>query len=71
MLRPLFKGATPAANGRTHNNEKKDAHHWVYIEFASRRAHRNNMDARRGFFLVNVIGKLAARLLAYFAYRLN
>ena len=37
------------------NNEEKDAHHWIYIEFASRRAHRNNMDARRDFFVAEVI----------------
>ena len=36
------------------NNEKKDAHHWIYIEFASRRAHGNGIDARRDFFLVDV-----------------
>ena len=36
------------------NNEKKDAHHWIYIEFASRRARGNNVDARRNFFLVDV-----------------
>ena len=38
-----------------YNNEKKDAHHEIYIEFASRRAHRNNVDARRDFFLVDVM----------------
>ncbi len=39
------------------NNQKEDAHHWEYFEFASRRAHGNNMDARRDFFLVDVIRK--------------
>jgi hypothetical protein len=45
------------ANGR-YQEPEKDVHHWVYIEFASRRAHGNNhakrvgaVDARRDFFL--------------------
>ena len=38
-----------------YNNEKKDAHHWIYVEFVSRRAHRKSVDARRDFFLVDVI----------------
>ena len=36
------------------NNQKEDAHYGTRIEFASRRAHRNNVDARRDFFLVDV-----------------
>ncbi len=49
-VRPHLMGG----GARTPNNEKKDAHHWIYIEFASRRAHGNNVEARRDFFLVNV-----------------
>ena len=45
------------------NNQKEDAHHWIYVEFASRRAHRNNVDARRDFFLVDVIRHCAKSFL--------
>lgn len=36
------------------NSQKEDSYHWVYVEFASRRAHRNNVDAQHNFFLVDV-----------------
>jgi hypothetical protein len=36
------------------NSQKEAAHHWTYMEFASRRAHGKNMDARRDFFLADV-----------------
>ena len=50
-----LKDVSSAAKQRAYNKEKKDAHHWIYIEFASRRAHANNVDARRDFFLADVI----------------
>ena len=44
-----MEATAPAAN-----SQKKDAHHWIYFEFASRRAHGESVDARRDFFLASV-----------------
>ncbi len=45
------------------NNEKKDTHYWIYIEFASRRAHGNSVDVRRDFFLLDVIRNAQLKFL--------
>ena len=30
----MLRGFVTSGGPRTPNNEKKDAHHWIYIEFA-------------------------------------
>ena len=53
LSRQVFNCSTQRQ--RTDNSQKEDAHYWLYVEFASRRAHRKNVVVRRDFFLADVI----------------